>query len=84
MKPIELRKKSQARLRAVEIHSERRLDEFAREDVLSSHELASSKALLNRFNRCIGRRTENLPSGMQPSIDEETPSGAAPNAAAPP
>ena len=83
MKPIEFRKKSQASLRAVEIYSERRLDEFAREDVLSSDELASSKALLDRFNRWIGRRTENLPSGLQPSIDEETPSGAAPNAPAP-
>ena len=79
MKPIEPRKKGQASLRAVEIYSERRLDEFAREDALSPDELAGSKALLDRFNRRIGRRTENLPSGVQPSIDEETPSGAAPN-----
>lgn len=60
----------QVSIHPVEIYSQQRLDEFAREDALSPDELASSRALLDRFNRQIGRRTENLPApDAQPSTD---------------
>ena len=73
----------QVSIHPVEIYSEQRLAEFAREDALSPDELAGAKALLDRFNRQIGRRTENLPvPDAEPSPDEAASLSAAPKTGA--
>ena len=64
MNPGKRSEKSRPDLAAVGIYSEQRLDGFACGDMLPPDETAGAKTLLDRFNRRVGRRTENLPSGM--------------------
>ena len=63
----------QVSIHPVEIYSDERLEEFAREDTLSGDALARHAALIKRFNRTLGRRAESAaaPAAAAPPSDAE-------------